>query len=456
MVKEAEKVKENQTVDISPRETAGAPINFRDSWLIFRIMAEIVEGYQFLGDLKKEVTILGSARLGPNNRYYKIARELGRLLAKNGFMTITGGGPGIMEAANRGAYEANGESIGLNIQLPFEQRINPYVKKAIGFYYFFTRKVMLTSPANAFVFFPGGFGTLDELFEVLDYMEIGLMEPSPIVLVGKAFWEPLVKFLRQQAARQIHSVSETDINRWHIVETAEEAYEAVKDSIDRPNVCTTDSASPFCRSKNEWHVFRIMAELVSGFEFLTNIKEDVTIFGTKNILPGTKYYNAAYEMGKILAQSKFTTITGGGPGIMEAANKGAFENGGTSVGINMRLNGKERMNNYITKSIGFFFPFIRKLIITAPSRAFVFYPGGLGTLHQLFELLTLQETKKISKIPTIVYGREFWQPLLDFIHSLYADFKTISESDEDFISVIDRPEDIITHLNSSSAYYSLT
>jgi predicted Rossmann-fold nucleotide-binding protein len=114
------------------------------------------------------------------------------------------------------------------------------------------------------------------------------------------------------------------------------------------------------------------------------------------------------------------------------------------------------MNNYITKSIGFFFPFIRKLIITAPSRAFVFYPGGLGTLHQLFELLTLQETKKISKIPTIVYGREFWQPLLDFIHSLYADFKTISESDEDFISVIDRPEDIITHLNSSSAYYSLT
>jgi uncharacterized protein (TIGR00730 family) len=123
-----------------------------------------VEGYQFLSGLKKEVTILGSARLPANNKYYKIAQELGNLLGKNGFTTITGGGPGIMEAANRGAFEAGGESVGLNIQLPFEQRINPYVKKSIAFYYFFSRKVMLTSPANAFVFFPGGFGTLDEFF----------------------------------------------------------------------------------------------------------------------------------------------------------------------------------------------------------------------------------------------------------------------------------------------------
>jgi uncharacterized protein (TIGR00730 family) len=162
--------------------TAGAAVNYRDSWRIFRIVTEIVEGYQFLSELTKEVVILGSARLPTNNKYYKIAVELGRLLGKNGFTTITGGGPSIMEAANKGAFEAGGESVGLNIQLPMEQRTNPYVKKAIAFYYFFTRKIMLTSPGNAFVFFPGGFGTLDEFFEVVDYMELGFMDRSPVVL----------------------------------------------------------------------------------------------------------------------------------------------------------------------------------------------------------------------------------------------------------------------------------
>src|SRR3989344_5292298 len=152
---------------------AGAAVNYRDSWRIFRIITEFVEGYQFLAGLKKEVTILGSARLSSNNKYYKIAEELGYLLGKNGFTTITGGGPGIMLAANKGAFEGGGESVGLNIQLPLEQRTNSYVKKSTAFYYFFSRKVMLTSPANAFVFFPGGFGTLDEFFEVVDNMEMG-------------------------------------------------------------------------------------------------------------------------------------------------------------------------------------------------------------------------------------------------------------------------------------------
>src|SRR3989338_2150312 len=169
-----------QTLTDAHFQTAGAVVNYRDSWRIFRIITEMVEGYQFLSDLKNEVVILGSARIPPNDKYYKIAVELGRLLGKHGFATITGGGPGIMEAANKGAFEVGGESVGLNIQLPFEQRINPYVKKATAFYYFFTRKVMLTSPGNAFVFFPGGFGTLDEFFEVVDYMELGFMEKTPI------------------------------------------------------------------------------------------------------------------------------------------------------------------------------------------------------------------------------------------------------------------------------------
>lgn len=425
----------------------GEVVNYRDSWRIFRIITEFVEGYQFLGGLKKEVTVLGSARFPANNKYYKIAEELGYLLGKNGFTTITGGGPGIMEAANKGAFESGGESVGLNIQLPHEQRVNAYVKKSIAFYYFFSRKVMLTSPANAFVFFPGGFGTLDEFFEVVDNMEIGYMPKVPIVLVGNEFWGPIISFLKAKSAREAHSVDEAEVDRWHVVENAKDAFEFVKNSSDRPDVCGPGSSSPYCQGGLDWNIFRIMAELVDGFEFLTKVSNDVTVLGTKSLLPGSQYYNAAYEMGKLLAENQFAIVTGGGPGIMEGANKGAFEKGGASIGINMRLEKGERINNYITKSIGFFFPFVRKLIITAPSKAFVYFPGGFGTLHQLFEMLTLQETKKIEPISTVLYGKEFWQPLIDIIHNLRYEFKTISQVDEEFLKLINDPKEILKYLN---------
>ena len=316
----------------------------------------------------------------------------------------------------------------------------------MSFYYFFTRKVMLTSPGNALIYFPGGFGTLDELFEVVDYIELGHMDRSPVVLVGREYWAPLVDFVRKKSIDTVHSVSPSELENWHIVDTAEEAFELVKDVKDRPNVCNGDPNNPLCVEGTDWKVFRIMAELVEGFEFLTAVHHDVTILGTKSLLPGSPYYDAAYELGKLLAQNKHMVVTGGGPGIMEAANKGAFEHGGVSVGINMRYEGKERVNNYITKSIGFVFPFIRKLIITAPSNAFVFFPGGFGTLHQLFELLTLIETKKLEKIPIILYGRDFWQPLLEFVHDLYAKFRTIDLIDESYLIVVDEPSEVMQYL----------
>ncbi|MFA6424030.1 MAG: TIGR00730 family Rossman fold protein [Candidatus Magasanikbacteria bacterium] len=426
--------------------TTGEAVNFRDSWRIFRIISEFIDGYQFLNKFKKEVTILGSARLPKNGHYYKVAEELGWLLGKNGFTTITGGGPGIMEAANKGAFEAGGTTVGINIQLPFEQRMNPYVKESVGFFYFFTRKVMLTSPADAFVFFPGGFGTMDEFFEVVDFMELGFMQKVPIILVGKEFWEPLLKFLRQSSSGIAHSIPEDIIDGWHVVDTAQEAFEYIKNVEDFPNECSVSDNNVYCQGGPDWRVFRIMAELVDGFEFLTTLKNDVTVFGTKSILPGSSYYNVAYEVGKLLAQNGFTTITGGGPGIMEAANKGAFEANGESIGINMRWEKGERVNNYITKSAGFFFPFVRKLIITSPSKAFVFFPGGFGTLHQLFELLTLQETKKIAPVPIILVGSDFWKPLLEYFHILYHDFKTIGLTDQDLVKVVDRADDVIKYI----------
>ena len=429
-----------------PLITAGEVIDYRDSWRIFRIVAEFVEGYQLLGKLKKEVTILGSARLPKDNKYYKIAEELGGLLGSSGFTVITGGGPGIMEAANKGASEVDGESVGLNIQLPHEQRVNDYVNISAAFYYFFSRKVMLTSPANAFVFFPGGFGTLDEFFEVVDNIELKQMADVPIVMVGKDYWQPVIDFLHKKSSTEIGSVSSKDIDKWTIVETAQEAYDIIKEAKDLPNDCDTNIHNPHCQGGLDWRVFRIMAELVEGFEFITKNKIDATVLGTKSIKSDSPYYDAAYKLGAELAKNRHNVVTGGGPGTMEAANKGAFEMGGESIGINMRFASGERINDYLTKSIGFNFTFVRKLIITAPAEVFVFFPGGLGTLHQLFELLTLIETKKIKPLPLILYGTEFWQPMLEIINNLYTKFETIGKSDAELVKVTDDIEEVIKAL----------
>lgn len=203
------------------------------TWRVFRIMAEFVEGFQFLSGLSKEITILGSARLPADNRWYKEAVKLGTYLAENGYTVVTGGGPGIMEAANRGAHEAGGESVGINIQLPFEQRVNPFVKKGRAFYYFFTRKVILAASAQTFVYFPGGFGTMDELFEILTLIQTQKSERVPVILVGKEFWAGLVAWLKEVMYGQMDTISKEDLELFVIVDTAEEALEIIKTSTER-------------------------------------------------------------------------------------------------------------------------------------------------------------------------------------------------------------------------------
>lgn len=201
-------------------------------WRIFRIMAEFVEGFQFLSQFKREVTIFGSARLKEDNHWYLEARRLGNLLGECGFTTITGGGPGIMEAGNRGAKEAGGISVGLNIQLPHEQRENPYIDKGRPFHYFFTRKVMLAASAQAYVYFPGGFGTLDEFFEIITLIQTGKSQPVPIVLVGKKFWTPLLTWIDTMVVK-MGLASPQDTQLYTVVDTAEEAFAVVQNSSER-------------------------------------------------------------------------------------------------------------------------------------------------------------------------------------------------------------------------------
>ncbi len=203
------------------------------TWRIFRIMAEFVEGFQFLSTTSREVTVFGSTRVPPTNRWYQEAVKFGRMLGENGFTVVTGGGPGIMEAANKGAYEAGAESIGLNIQLPHEQRVNPYVTRSRAFYYFFTRKVMLAASAQAYVYFPGGFGTLDELFEILTLIQTKKSERIAVVLVGHEYWDPLVEWIRASVLGRLDAINPEDIEIFTVVDTAEDAFDLVKSSVER-------------------------------------------------------------------------------------------------------------------------------------------------------------------------------------------------------------------------------
>jgi hypothetical protein len=419
------------------------PVDFRDTWRIFKIMAEFVEGYHLLSNLKREVTFFGSARAKPNTKHYKEAVELGKILGKRGHTIITGGGPGIMEAGNKGAYQAGAESIGLNIQLPFEQILNPYAKQSLGFYYFFTRKVMLTSPSQAFFFFPGGFGTLDEFFEVVDLIEIGRMAKVPVIALFSNYWQELYDFLEEYSLKKIGAIRRKDLKSIRIVDDAKDAADLIRGVKERPFFGELAPGEMLGKAGGmDWKVFRIMAELVEGFEFVNTIKNDITIIGTNNLGPETDYYKQAQELGSQVGKMGYTVVTGGGPGIMEAANKGAFSVGANSIGLNMRFDHRVRVNPYVKESMSFFFPFTRKLILTAPSNAFVCFPGGFGTLHQTFELLVLMQTGKMGKIPIILFGKDYWNPMTKFIKKILGEkYNAIDKGDTRLYTIVDTVEE---------------
>jgi len=217
----------------SPEPTAApAPFTHTDPWRVLRIMGEFVEGFDTLSDVGSAVTIFGSARTPAEDPYYEKAIETARLLAKKGFAIITGGGPGIMEAANRGAEEGNGLSIGCNIELPFEQGTNPYVERSINFRYFFVRKTMFVKYSTGFIVFPGGFGTMDELFEALTLIQTGKVKNFPVILFGKEYWHGLVEWMRERVVGE-GKISATDLDLFHVTDHPAEAVAWVTQAQER-------------------------------------------------------------------------------------------------------------------------------------------------------------------------------------------------------------------------------
>src|SRR5687768_3463402 len=200
-----------------------------DTWRVFRIMGEFVEGFDELASLTRGVSIFGSARSSPEDPYYQAAEHTAALLVREGFAVITGGGPGMMEAANKGAFEAGGLSIGCNIELPFEQGANPYLTRSLTFRYFFVRKMMFVKYSLGFIIFPGGFGTLDELFEALTLIQTRKIRNFPVVLFGSAYWNGLINWIKDFAMKE-GKVSEKDLRLFHLTDSPSEVVQIVINS----------------------------------------------------------------------------------------------------------------------------------------------------------------------------------------------------------------------------------
>jgi uncharacterized protein (TIGR00730 family) len=217
--------------NISPKERRWTESKAHSSWQIFKIMAEFVEGFETLAKIGPCVSIFGSARTKPDNKYYQLAVDIASGLAKEGFGIISGGGPGIMEAANKGAHEANGKSVGLNIELPFEQKPNDYIDrdKSIDFDYFFVRKTMFVKYSQAFIMMPGGWGTLDEFFEVATLIQTGKMSETPMILVGKKYWQGLLHWMKETMFAEEKNINEEDLDLLYLVDTADEVIQFLKD-----------------------------------------------------------------------------------------------------------------------------------------------------------------------------------------------------------------------------------
>ncbi|GAA4320792.1 TIGR00730 family Rossman fold protein [Pontixanthobacter gangjinensis] len=202
-------------------------IKTNDSWAIFKIMGEFVNGYEKLSQIGPCVSIFGSARTKPDMKYYKLAEKVAKKIVDHGYGVITGGGPGIMEAGNKGAHLAGGTSVGLNIELPFEQHDNPYIDndKSLDFDYFFVRKVMFVKYSQGFVVMPGGFGTLDELFEAITLIQTHKIDKFPIILVGSEFWSGLVDWIKSTLLDNFQNISAADIDLVQVVDTEDEVIE---------------------------------------------------------------------------------------------------------------------------------------------------------------------------------------------------------------------------------------
>lgn len=240
MINEKEKPSSKNKIRLRPRVESELLIpekNETDAWRILKIVSEFVNGFELLRKYERAATFFGTARCSLGDMWYKQATELASRLSKSNFTIITGGASGIMEAANRGAFEAGGNSVGLNIKLKNEQGPNAFTTDSVSFSHFFSRKVMLSFASEVYVYFPGGFGTLDEFFELVTLVQTKKIRPIPIVLIGREYWEPLLAWIDSSLNKQYHTIGEKDMQIYHLTDSVDEAYDLIIELVEK--YCST-------------------------------------------------------------------------------------------------------------------------------------------------------------------------------------------------------------------------
>ena len=240
MINEKEKPSSKNEIRLRPRVESELLIQEKDetdAWRILKIVSEFVNGFELLRKYERAATFFGTARCSLGDMWYKQAEELASRLSKSNFTIITGGASGIMEAANRGAFEAGGNSVGLNIKLKNEQGPNAFTTDSVSFSHFFSRKVMLSFASEVYVYFPGGFGTLDEFFELVTLVQTKKIRPIPIVLIGREYWEPLLAWIDSSLNKQYHTIGEKDMQIYHLTDSVDEAYDLIIELVEK--YCST-------------------------------------------------------------------------------------------------------------------------------------------------------------------------------------------------------------------------
>jgi uncharacterized protein (TIGR00730 family) len=280
-------------------------------------------------------------------------------------------------------------------------------------------------------------------------MALGFIQKVPVILVGRDFWDPLVDFLNNTCHNTVKAIKPEDLEMLKVVETAEEAYDIIKHTEDHPNFLDNISNTNSVSSVN-WRIFRVMAELVEGLDFLQSLPKNITILGSNKVSRDSRYYEDVYNIAQETIKHDFSILTGGGFGIAEAANKASSEAGKPAYATLLNQAGKT-MNQYVSDSIHFRFPFTRQFILTGPTNQYLFCPGGLGTLHQLFEVLTLVQTHKVDPTPLILYDDEFWGPLVNYIKEILDQkYRTINPADLNLFQLTSSKDEVIDMIVKNS------
>ena len=384
-----------------------------DPWRVLRIQSEFVEGFGLLAELGSAVSVFGSARTQVDSPEYAAGVALGAALARAGYAVITGGGPGAMEAVNRGASEAGGVSVGLGIELPFEQGLNDWVDLGVNFRYFFARKTMFVKYAQAFVIMPGGFGTLDELFESLTLVQTRKVTRFPVILYGSAYWQGLLDWIRStllpggmigEADLDLITLSDdVDDIVAHIVESARERSEQVQ------------AEQRACRSR--YARCPVVLPLPAAARFLPGRSASTARPRSRSI---PRYLTLATAVGSCIAAAGYSLVSGGGRvSMMGAVARAARDGGARTVGvIPVRLVPYEVADTEADELVVVQTMRERKQIMDDRSAAFIALPGGIGTLEELFEVWTAGSLGMHPKPVIVLDPAGFYAPLWNYLDAI--------------------------------------